>query len=92
MVSGVVNEASSDILMMLGRMATSGVNKLARETGLTAGSGEGRGPDLPLHPLLHQRPFNGSDSWAPSSYQTKTDFRCLSRSEIGYTLFLKPSV
>ena len=36
LVSGLVNEASSDILMMLGRIATSGVNKLARETGLTA--------------------------------------------------------
>ena len=35
MVSGFVNEASSGILMMLGRMATSGVNKLAREASLT---------------------------------------------------------
>ena len=35
LVSGLVNEASSDILMMLGRMATSGVNKLAREASLT---------------------------------------------------------
>ena len=35
LVSGLVNEASSDILMMLGRMATSGVNKVAREASLT---------------------------------------------------------
>ena len=40
LVSGLVNEASSGILMMLGRMATSGVNKLARETGLTAAQQE----------------------------------------------------
>ena len=40
LVSGLVNEASSDNLMMLGRMATSGVNKLARETGLTAAQQE----------------------------------------------------
>ncbi len=40
LVSGLVNEASSDILMMLGRIATSGVKKLARETGLTAAQQE----------------------------------------------------
>ena len=34
MVSGLFNEASSDDLMLLDAMATSGVNKLARETGL----------------------------------------------------------
>ena len=39
-VSGLVNEASSEILIMLGRIATSGVNKLARETGLTAAQQE----------------------------------------------------
>ena len=36
LVSGLVIEASSGILMMLDTMATFGVNKLARETGLTA--------------------------------------------------------
>ena len=35
LVSGLVNEASSDILMMRDTMATSGVYKLAREAGLT---------------------------------------------------------
>ena len=36
LVSGLANEASSNILMMLDTMNTFGVNKLARETGLTA--------------------------------------------------------
>ena len=40
LVSGLINDASSDILMMLGRIATSGVDKLARETGLTAAQRE----------------------------------------------------
>ena len=40
MVSGLVNEASSDILMMRDTMATSGVYKLAREAGLTAAQQE----------------------------------------------------
>ena len=39
-VSGLFNQASSDDLMLLDAMATSGVNKLARETGLTAAQQE----------------------------------------------------
>ena len=40
MVSGLFNEASSEKLMLLDAMGTSGVNKLARETGLTAAQQE----------------------------------------------------
>ena len=70
LVSGLVNEASSDILMMLGRMATSGVNKLARETGLTAAQQEvekGRVQiSLSSHFCLKDHPM-GLGQWAHCS-------------------------
>ena len=40
LVSGLFNEGSSDELLRLDAMANSGVNKLARETGLTAAQQE----------------------------------------------------
>jgi hypothetical protein len=40
LVSGLFNEASSEKLMLLDPMGTSAVNKLARETGLTAAQQE----------------------------------------------------
>ena len=62
MISGLANEASSDILIKLATMATSGVNGLAWETGLTAAQQEvekGRVQiSLSIHCCLKNHPMS----------------------------------
>jgi hypothetical protein len=74
LVSGLVNEASSDILMMRDTMATSGVYKLAREAGLTPTQQElEKGQvqiSLSSHCCLEDHPM-GLGRWAHCSYRTK---------------------
>ena len=74
LVSGLVNKASSDILMMRDTMATSGVYKLAREAGLTPTQQEVEKGQLQIslssHCCLEDHPM-GLGRWAHCSYGTK---------------------
>ena len=70
LVSGLVNEASSDILMMRDTMATSGVYKLAREAGLTPTQQEVEKGRVQISLSSHCC-LKDLGQWAPCSYWTK---------------------